>query len=118
MGTPGAFPNRSPKEQEAQQRRDPKSPSSSGEKAPRAGSDHGDPVLDVDVVWVAALLHLAGAGIAQDEAAHGGSKEGHDEEDVQEGVVITAGPGAAAAAAAACDSGAGSAVRGAQWDPL
>lgn len=51
-------------------------------------SDHRHAVLDVDMIGVAALVHFAGAGVPQDEAAHGGSKEEHDKENVHVGVVI------------------------------
>lgn len=37
-------------------------------------SDHRHTVLDIHVVGVTALVHFAGAGVSQDEAAHSGRK--------------------------------------------
>lgn len=69
------------------------------------GSDHGDPILDVDVVRIAALVHLSGSSVAQDEAAHGGCEERHDEEDVQVGIVIPTGTGAGIVRGAGAEDG-------------
>lgn len=69
------------------------------------GSDHGDPILDVDVVRIAALVHLSGPGVAQDEAAHGDGEERHDKEDVQVGVVVPAGAGAGIVRGAGVEDG-------------
>lgn len=53
-------------------------------------SEHRHTVLDVHMIGVAALVHFARAGVSEDETAHSGSKEEHDEEDVHVGVIIAA----------------------------
>jgi len=104
------------KQRDAWQRRDPKPTVSRGDEASGPGSDHGDPVLDVDVVRVAALVHFAGAGVAQDETPHRGGEKRHDEEDVHVGVVVAA--GAAGAGAGVARGGGGRAVGGAEDHPV